>query len=121
MLFNWLDKFRERWQRVPPDDQAEYCKRVARAKMALRLSVQDASPGGEVLSFGPPDRPGGLSFVVAVQTEEERLRLENSGTLRAKLKADLVAQGYSLVMVETMDFSFRSEEKHGIFTWLNRW
>lgn len=56
----------------------------------------------------------------SVQTEAERIALENSDNLNTDLRETLIASAYSRDDVARMTIDVRSEEKHKIYTWLNR-
>jgi len=120
-MLSFIRRTRERWRLVSPGKELEFQKRAAAADRILRETVQQHSPDSDVISFGPTDRPGGLIWVLAFQTEKDRLKIEHSEAVKRELREALVSAGYSDAIVEAIRFQFRSEERHKIFTWLNRW
>jgi hypothetical protein len=101
-------------------DRTEAEKRIARAELAMTRTFRRFAPRGIVVPFGSPWRIRELVFVLAVHTEKERTQLEKDESLRSALKSDLLTVGYTHTQSEVIRIQFKSEERDGVFTFLDR-
>ena len=102
------------------DEQKQAIQKLVAAKKRLSTALHDREVDAEIISFGFPWVPKKLLFIVAVRTEAERLALEGSGDLEGSMRHELIVHGYAAEQVSSMQIKFESEEKHRIFSWLER-